>query len=66
MNVELTRAQCAALQEVRAAGRKGLIVRHGTETMTQAKLVEYGLIYQEHGPSGHWKFTLAPIGRDHR
>lgn len=51
-----------ALEQVKAAGRKGLLVERGWESVTQMKLVEEGLVWQEHGPRGHWKFTLSPSG----
>ena len=54
--------QLRALEQAKEAGRKGLIVERGRESVTQMRLVENGLLWQEHGPIGHWKFTLSPSG----
>src|ERR1043165_1158188 len=51
-----------ALEQVKEAGRKGLQVERGWESVTQCALVEEGLLWQEHGKRGHWKFTLSPSG----
>lgn len=58
----VTAMQHRALEQVRDAGRNGLMVQCGWESVTQAHLVEAGLLWQEHGKSGHWKFTLSPSG----
>lgn len=50
-----------ALEQVKAAGRKGLMVERGWESYTQMRLVELGLLWQGHG-RGCWKFTLSPSG----
>jgi hypothetical protein len=51
------------LRQIQKAGRKGVLIRHGMHTMTHEKLVEDGMIWQEHGASGYWKFTLSPTGK---
>lgn len=51
-----------ALEQVREVGKRGLQVKIGWESVTQARLVEQGHIYQEHGNPGHWKFTLSRSG----
>ena len=58
----LTAIQRCALEQVKKAGRKGLMIQYGRESTTQAQLVELGLIYQEHGSPGYWKFTVTPHG----
>lgn len=57
-----TAMQLRALEQVRAAGRKGLMVEYGWESRTQMELVEQALLWQEHGKPGHWKFMLTPQG----
>ena len=59
----MTPVEKRALEQVRVAGRKGLQVPIGSETVTQARLVELGHLWQEHGDRGHWKFTLSPSGQ---
>lgn len=54
-------AERRALEQVRAAGRKGLAVDRGWESTTQARLVERGLLWQEIY-QGRWLFTLSPQG----
>ena len=51
-----------ALEQVKAAGRKGLLVERGWESRTQMTLVEEGLLWQEVADRAHWKFTLSPTG----
>lgn len=60
----MTDMEKRALEQVQAAGRKGLMVQNGWESMTQNTLVERDLIWQEHGIPGHWKFTITPSGKD--
>ncbi len=50
------------MQQVKAAGRKGLHVERGWESLTQMQLVETGHLWQEHGSRGCWKFILSPDG----
>ena len=54
--------QRRALKQVKEAGRKGLQVECGQESITQMQLVESGHLWQEHGERNHWKFTLSPSG----
>ena len=58
----MTPLERRALEQVKEAGRKGLQVERGWESTTQAGLVEQGLLWQEHGKHGRWKFTLSPSG----
>jgi hypothetical protein len=58
----MTPMERRALEQVKEAGRKGLQVERGWESVTQLQLVEQGLLWQEHGERGHWKFTLSPSG----
>lgn len=51
-----------ALEQVKAAGRKGLLVERGWESHTLMLLVEEGLIWQEIAGRSHWKFTLSSAG----
>lgn len=51
-----------AFEQVKEAGRKGLQIERGWESVTQMTLVEEGLIFQEHGNPGCWKFTLSSSG----
>ena len=51
-----------ALEQVRAAGCKGLIVERGLESATQRCLVEDGLIWQKVYGRKHWQLTLSPQG----
>jgi hypothetical protein len=55
------RLQARALQQVSEAGRNGLLVNRGAESVTQIQLVDDGLIYQE-ASGDSWKFTLSSIG----
>jgi hypothetical protein len=59
----MTPMQHRALEQVKEAGRNGLLVPHGWESVTQAELVEMGLIDQEHGPGGSWRFTITSTGK---
>lgn len=59
----MTPIERRALEQVKEAGRNGLQVQVGWESVTQSRLVELGHIWQEHGKPGHWKLTLSPYGR---
>lgn len=54
--------QHRALEQVKEAGRRGLIVERGYESSTQMTLVEDGLLWQEVEDRWNWKFTLSPTG----
>jgi hypothetical protein len=61
--VKITEAQRRALEQVHEAGKHGLQVEIGWESVTQRWLVEQGLLWQEHGDFRCWKFTLSNAGR---
>ena len=51
-----------AIEQVKEAGRKGLLVEIGSESRTLMELVEDGEIYQEISDDGrHYKFTHPDI-----
>lgn len=60
--MKLTAAEHRALEQVEQVGRRGLLVDMGWESVTQMKLVERGLLWQEYGDQNHWKFTVSPAG----
>lgn len=54
-----------ALNNVAAAGRRGLLVSIGSETRSQQELVEDGHLWQEIAPGNpnFYKLTLSPSGQ---
>jgi hypothetical protein len=52
-----------ALEQVRTAGRDGLLVDIGWESRTQMHLVADGLLWQSVARGGKYKFELTPLGR---
>lgn len=49
----------STLAKIKAAGRKGLIVRIGTESRALQVLVEDGTIWQSVLDGQHYKFEIA-------
>jgi hypothetical protein len=50
-----------ALEQVAAAGKRGLMFEPGWESVTLTELVDDGLVWQEI-VRGKYKFTLSPSG----
>ena len=51
-----------ALEQVREAGRNGLLVEIGWESRTQMCLVQDGLLWQSVARGRKYKFELTPEG----
>lgn len=50
-----------AIEQVKATGRKGLLVDIGCESRTLMELVEEGVIYQEIASSRQYRFTHPDV-----